>query len=185
MTRPGEDNKGIEFRVSEMLDGQLGEVERAKIEGDALAKATAEDYRAVDGLVEAWSRDVPEVDWSAFEREAAERRAGVYRRDRLRFAIRLFAPVAAAAAIVLTFITMDWPVRTNNGVIDTVTQAYEVEVSVSRPEESEFEEGSMVSVVRYGPADGERVVESRAESATVVIAYASVGGGDGMWGSRW
>ena len=111
-----------EFLLSQYLDGDLGEAERAalerRLEADARLAALLEELRATDRLVNAWAMPVPELDWDRFTNQASAKRQNYDAQRRRGRILRLYAPLSAAAAIALAV---------------TVYIAAERQVSVSEP----------------------------------------------------
>lgn len=101
-----------EFLISQYLDGTLDAGQRRgvarQIEQDPAMARLLEEYRAVERLIKQAAGKVPEVDWEVFaagidRRRRAVETAGV---SGLRV-IRVFAPLAAAAAAVaITFLLL-------------------------------------------------------------------------------
>ncbi len=150
-----------EYLLSQFLDGALSQDEeralRERLEGDAGLAQCLDDYRRVDRLAVEWSADTPEADWTRFEGEFQRRRALSDQPSRRSLVFKLFAPLAAAAALFVAF-------TANQGVPQSPTMFVEisraVSVSAAQPE----------SFVSYGPG------ENHVSNGNVVIAFASVGG---------
>jgi len=95
----------LEFLLGQYLDGDLDtaaaqDMERRLANDPALA-AQLEQLRRIDGLVRDWAGPPPELDWDRFTAQAARRRAADqawWRRSRR---LRLYAPLSAAAVLVL------------------------------------------------------------------------------------
>ena len=100
-----EQHEQQEFLLSQYLDGSL-EAEAARnleqrLAEDAELAALLEELRRTDRLVKLSADRVPDLDWERFAQQAAWRREAYDLGQRRRRLVRLFVPLAAAAAIVL------------------------------------------------------------------------------------
>lgn len=156
-----------EYLLSQYLDGALTQDEeralRERLELDAGLARCLNDYRRVDGWVGEWSTDAPEVDWARFESEFQRRRALADRPGRRSLVFKLFAPLAAAAALFVAFTA-----------IQSTRQSPTMFVEISRA--MSVSAGPTEAYVTYGPRkdDARRAVLS--SGSDVIIAFASVGG---------
>jgi len=166
-----------EFLVSRYLDGALDEDERRAFEhrlnGDPRIAALVQQYRTVDALVRRAAAEVPQVDWGRFEAEFRRRRAAsdAASRRSVRF-IRVFAPLAAAAAIAITFSLLYRPATEPGG---GGTGAIVSTVEVDRPTVAEPVIEESVVVYSYNPVLSFDA-QADDEPARPVIALAAVGG---------
>jgi anti-sigma factor RsiW len=175
-----------EFLISRYLDGALDEAQgrefEARVQSDAGLAGLLERHRAVEGMVRAWGQEVPDVGWPAFESEFQRRRALAeppLRRSSLVF--KLFAPLAAAAAILMAFLLMP-DAETPHGT--RLASAPEVMIEIARPQPVSTEPGEAYVSYSYRPRETEAKVSrsgpehggaALGHATTVVIAYASVG----------
>ncbi|MCH7813804.1 MAG: hypothetical protein IID40_07265 [Planctomycetes bacterium] len=94
-----------EFLLSQYLDGQLDDDARRRVEGrlrtDADLADSLEQLRQIDRLVRESAGPAPELDWERFTAQAAMRREAEADWRRRRRILRLYAPLAAAALVVL------------------------------------------------------------------------------------
>ena len=100
-----DDREQLEFLLSRYLDSDLDQTARAqlerRLETNAELAASLEALRRTDQLIRAWAGPVPEIDAERFVAEAARRRrADDAWRGRQRL-LRLYAPLSAAAMILL------------------------------------------------------------------------------------
>ena len=116
MTSEDNNQDQQEFLLNQYLDGDLDEVARGEVErqlaDDPGLAALAEQLGRTDRLVQDWAGPVPELDWDRFAEEVARRREQAERLRRRRRLFRLFAPLSAAAAILLlisVFYAVDRP----------------------------------------------------------------------------
>jgi anti-sigma factor RsiW len=93
-----------EFLLSQYLDGNLDAEGTRNLEKrlaeDAELAALLDGLRQTDRLVKLSAGPVPNLDWERFARQAAWRREAYDLMQRRRRLVRLFVPLAAAAAIV-------------------------------------------------------------------------------------
>lgn len=93
-----------EFLISRYIDGDLSAAQRRELESaledDPEFTRLLEDYHRTDVLVRSLRETGPELNWDRFVWEVRRRREAAEARRR-RVLYRLFAPLAAAAAIVL------------------------------------------------------------------------------------
>jgi len=94
-----------EFLLSQYLDGDLDEQARVELEArlraDVHLAALLEDLRRTDALVRSTAGPVPDLDWERFAGQvstACRRADALGRRRRV---LRLWAPLAAAAALAM------------------------------------------------------------------------------------
>jgi len=113
---PDNERDRFEFLMSRWLDGDLpaeqaAELQRA-LRASGQLRAGFEQLRRVDELVRAWGRRELPVDWQRFQRAVVARAAGSGGATRrIRRAVRVFGPVAAAACVVL--VAAIWTVRSD------------------------------------------------------------------------
>lgn len=96
-----------EALVSAYIDGDLDPADRRRVESlaetDPAVRALIEQYRRLDELIRRGAGEVPPVAWDDFDAEFRGRRLAEERTRRLNRWLRRGTPLAAAAAIVVTF----------------------------------------------------------------------------------
>ncbi len=106
------DNERIEFLLSRSLDGDLTAEERRELDAALAADPSLVEllasYEDVDRTIRDAAESVPEIDWSRFEDRVRQGRAETGR-STLRWPLRLFVPLAAAAAVALMFMLVESP----------------------------------------------------------------------------
>ena len=114
MDLSNDDREQLEFLLSRYLDGDLDQTARAqlerRLETDAELAASLEALKRTDQLIRAWAGPVPEVDGQRFVEEAARRRRADDARRRRRRILRVYAPLSAAAMILLA-VTLHLAIR--------------------------------------------------------------------------
>jgi anti-sigma factor RsiW len=105
VNRSNDEAEQLEFLLSRYLDGDLdgptkADLER-RLEADAELAAALEDLSRTDRLIQAWAGPVPRIDGERFVEEAARRRRLDHAWRRRWHRLRVFAPIAAAATIML------------------------------------------------------------------------------------
>ncbi|HUU83375.1 MAG TPA: hypothetical protein VM243_07710 [Phycisphaerae bacterium] len=107
MMPSNDDNEQLEFLLSQYLDGDLDEATLAEVERrlatDAELAASLATLRRTNELIRAWGGPVPEVDSDRFVEESAVRREAEDAWRHRRRILRLYAPLSAAAMILLAF----------------------------------------------------------------------------------
>ncbi len=169
-----------EYLISQYLDGTLsdsvrGEFERRLTSETALA-GLLERYRAIDGLVEAWGADVPEVDWARFESESGRRRGQLTApRRRSGLILKLFAPLAAAAAILMVVALIRDAALP--GVARPAAGRVEMIVEISRPPRARYKASDAYVSYGYAPKadEDDDTLAWSSPARPVVIAQAVVG----------
>ena len=167
-----------EFLISQYLDGMLDAEQRGtlarRIEQDPAMARLFEEYRALEQLTRQAAGAVPEVDWEVFAAGIERRRRAVERArvSRLRV-IRVFAPLAAAAAAVAITFSLLYRTPLDRG---TVVPGVEVvsRVEIARPSYPTPAPGDSFIAYSEEP-DGSYAPELAAERVRPVIAMAAVG----------
>ena len=94
-----------EFLISRYLDDDLTAAERRELErsldDDPALARLLETYHRTDALVRSLRDSGPELDWGRFTWEVRRRREAKAARERRYQLYRLYAPLAAAAVVVL------------------------------------------------------------------------------------
>jgi hypothetical protein len=167
----------LEFLISQYLDGTLDEsqqealVERIR-QNPELARVL-EEYRATDRMIRQAAGEVPEIDWAEFEagvrrgRQASRVGSGGWRKT-----IRIFAPLAAAAAVAIVF-SLLYQARPDRGSVGAASRVVTV-VEIARPAEPTPEPGDAFVSYSYEP-DKSYEQEQSAERSRPIIALAAVG----------
>lgn len=162
-------------RLSDYLDGALPPAERAAFEAalaeDAELQRELADYRRLDALVKASRRELPAVDWTAFAAAARRRReADARSRHTRRLYFRLYAPLAAAAALAFV-VTVALFYQERPGASSEVSSAGQptMLVQLMRPEPPAAAE-VVVSVSHTPPPNAEATVGPAPRGRTLVIA---------------
>ncbi len=167
----------LEFLISQYLDGTLDEARQQalveRIQQDPDLERLLEEYRATDRIVRRAAGEVPEIDWAEFEagvrrgRQASRVGSGSCRKT-----IRVFAPLAAAAAVAIVF-SLLYQVRPDRGSVGPASRVVTV-VEIARPADPTPEPGEAFVSYSYEPDESyER--EQSAKPSRAVIALAAVG----------
>ena len=178
MDPASDDAEQLEFLVSRYLDGDLDQAARVelerRLEGDAELAASLEALRRTDRVVRAWAGPVPELDRERVVAEAAPRRRTDDAWRRRRHVLRLYAPLSAAAMILLA-VTLYFAVRSPHLDAGGKTVAL---VCVHRADDWRHVPGSgqAFAEVRFDrrPPPGAAVVPSGPQPV-VAVAAAGVG----------
>ncbi len=145
-------HKDVEYKLSELVDGNLPEVEAEQLHGKLASDPELTEelrlYRAVDDVLAGEGEEMPEIDWGfqresirgVLEREALLRPAGPTWPGRLvRWTATAAGVMAAAAAIVLVAVNVLSPTLPENPP--------EVEVALLPPADPAGPESLTVSVI--------------------------------------
>lgn len=177
-----DDREQLEFLLSRYLDGDLDQAARAelqrRLDTDPALAASFEALQGTDRLIRAWAGPVPEVDSQRFVEEAARRRRADDARRRRRRILRVYAPLSAAAMILLA-VTLHLAIRSAQLEAGGKTVAM---VSIHRADAWRKTPGlgealAQVRFDRSSPPPGNAVPSSGPRS---VAAVAAAGAGPGV-----
>lgn len=166
-----------EYLVSRYLDGTLDHTRHRafeeQLQTDPALATLLDQYRALDALVKHSAGDVPEIDWRQFE-------AGIRRRRRFIGAaarpsprvLKLFVPLAAAAAVAITFWLLHPP--QHDGTTRIVRLDTHSTVRIARPAPATAQPEDVFVTYGYAPTASDESVPDP-PSARTMVAMAAVG----------
>jgi anti-sigma factor RsiW len=163
------DNQDQEFLLSQYLDGTLDEPARLEVERrlkqDPRLADLLEQLRRTDQLVTDWAGPRPELNWERFALEATRRREDFESARRRQRVFRLFAPLSAAAAIILLVAVLQFVARPAPTDMQQPQQ-------VAQTEPGGADRGVAFAQVTLVRTPGLEVVDTTARMATVAVAAA-------------
>lgn len=167
-----------EYLVSQYLDGMLDQPQRREFERqldtDPDLARLLQQYRALGVLLKESAGEVPELDWSGFQAEAGHRRESVQTRlPRMPAIFKLFTPLAAAAAIAITFTLLHNAPSDDAGSM--VGREVQSMVVIARPVSAATRPTDVFVVYGCGPGDADEELRD-SPPAPPIVAMAAVGG---------